>query len=185
MTDDLPDLTSRRLLLRQPRQEDAPEMARLAGDPEISANTLEIPYPPNERMARDWISETDRKRDGRSDQVFMITDRRSGEIIGAIGLVGFTREHSRAKIGYWIGRPFWNRGYATEAVCAVLDYGFRVIGLHRIYAFSLTRNKASGRVIEKCGMRHEGVLRHHIQKNGNFQDIAVHGIIREEYLFCG
>ncbi len=107
-------------------------------------------------MARDWISETDRKRDGRSDQVFMITDRRSGEIIGAIALMGFTREHSHAKIGYWIGRPLWNRGYATEAVCAVLDYGFRVIGLHRIYAFSLSRNKASGRVMEKCGMRHEG-----------------------------
>gem|GEM_PF-5571375 len=53
-------------------------------------------------MARNRISDTDRKRDGTSDQVFMITDRRSGEIIGAIGLVCFTREHSRAKTGYWI-----------------------------------------------------------------------------------
>ena len=68
MTEDLPDLTPRRLLLRLPRQEAAPEMARLAGNPEITANTLEIPYPPNDRMARDWISETDRKWDRRSDR---------------------------------------------------------------------------------------------------------------------
>jgi RimJ/RimL family protein N-acetyltransferase len=185
MTEYLPDLTTRRLLLRQPRPEDAQEIARLAGDPEISANTLEIPYPYDEKMAWDWIRETERKRDERSEQVFLITNRTSGEIIGAIGLMGLIPEHSRAKIGYWIGRPFWNLGYATEAVCAVLDYGFRLLSLHRIYGFSLTSNKASGRVMDKCGMRHEGVLRQHLQKNGNFQDVAVHGILREEYLFCG
>lgn len=85
-------------------------MARLAGNPEITANTLEIPYPPNDRMARDRINETDRKRDRRSDQVFMITTWTRGEIIGAIGLMCFTREHSRAKIGYWIGRPILEPG---------------------------------------------------------------------------
>jgi ribosomal-protein-alanine N-acetyltransferase len=182
MNDPAPELLTRRLQLRLPQQEDASEITGLAGDPEISANTLEIPYPYNERMARDWISEVDQKRDQRSELVFIITNRTSGEIIGAIGLMSLDREHSRAKIGYWIGRPFWNRGYATEAVCAILDYGFRVLGLHRIYAYYLTRNRASGRVMDKCGMRYEGVLRQHVQKNGNFEDIAVHGILREEYL---
>ena len=61
-------------------------------------------------MARDRISDTDRKRDGTSDQVFMITGRRSGEIIGAIALMGFTWEHSRAKTGSWIGRPVLEPG---------------------------------------------------------------------------
>jgi len=144
-------------------------MARLAGNPEITANTLEIPYPPNDRMARDWISETDRKRDRRSDQVFMITTWTRGEIIGAIGLMCFTREHSPVrKSATGLADPFWNQGYATEAVCPVLDYGFRVMGLHRISAFSLTRNKATGRVMDTGGMRHERVLRQQIQKTGNF-----------------
>jgi ribosomal-protein-alanine N-acetyltransferase len=182
MNDSAPELLTRRLLLRLPRQEDAHGIASLAGDPEILANTLEIPYPYNEKMAQNWISEVDQKRDLRSELVFIITNRKNGELIGAIGLMDLDREHSRAKIGYWIGRPFWNRGYATEAVCAVLDYGFRVLGLHRIYAFYLTRNRASGRVMDKCGMRYEGVLRQHVQKNANFEDIAIHGILREEYL---
>ncbi|MDD1706578.1 MAG: GNAT family N-acetyltransferase [Methanoregulaceae archaeon] len=185
MDDPEPELLTRRLHLRLPRQEDAHEITRLAGDPEISANTLEIPYPYNERMARDWISEVDQKRDQRSELVFIIANRTSGEIIGAVGLMSLDQEHSRGKIGYWIGRPFWNRGYATEAVCAVLDYSFRVLNLRRVYAFYLTRNKASGRVMDKCGMRYEGVLRQHIKKNGNFEDVAIHGILREEYLSNG
>ena len=182
MTECLPELFTRRLLLRIPVLEDAREIARLAGDPEISGNTLEIPYPYDHRRAHEWIAEVSEGVRAGTEMVFAITGRNSGELYGIIGLMDITREHSRAKLGYWIGRPYWNQGYATEAVCAVLDYGFRVLGLNRIYAFYLTRNSASGRVLDKCSIRHEGVLRQHVRKGETFEDIAVHGILRDEYL---
>lgn len=180
-----PDLITRRFILRIPLPEDAPIIARLAGDPEISRNTLDAPFPYGEDTAGDWISGVLRRVVEGTDLIFIITGRTTGVPYGVIGLMDISREHSRAKVGYWIGRPYWNQGYATEAVCAVLDYGFRVLGLNRIYAFSLTRNVASGRVLDKCSIRYEGILRRHVRKGGSFEDIAVHGILREEYLPSG
>jgi len=185
MTECPPDLITRRLLLRSLVLQDAPEIARLAGDPEISGNTLEVPYPYDQKAAHEWIAEVSAALSAGTEMIFAITGRNTGELYGVIGLMDITREHSRAKLGYWIGRPYWNQGYATEAVCAVLDYGFRVLGLNRIYAFYLTRNPASGRVLDKCSVRHEGVLRQHVRKEGTFEDIAVHGILKEEYLSQG
>ena len=182
MTECPPDLITRRLRLRIPVLEDAPDIARLAGDPEISGNTLEIPYPYDQKAANEWIDEVSAALRAGTEILFAITGRNTGELYGVIGLMDITREHSRAKLGYWIGRPYWNQGYATEAVCAVLDYGFRVLSLNRIYAFYLTRNPASGRVLDKCSMRHEGVLRQHVRRGDGFEDIAVHGILKGEYL---
>lgn len=176
------DLITRRLRLRIPLLEDAPDIARLAGDPEISGNTLEIPHPYDQKAAQEWIAEVSAALRSGTEMLFAITGRNTGELYGVIGLMDITREHSRAKLGYWIGRPYWNQGYATEAVCAVLDYGFRILCLNRIYAFYLTRNPASGRVLDKCGMQHEGVLRQHVRRGDAFEDIAVNGILKEEYL---
>ena len=117
-------------------------------------------------MARDRISDTDRKR-------------------GQLASCASPGCIPVRKPATGLADPFSNQGYATEAGCPVLDYGFRVMGLHRISAFSLTRNKATGRVMDTGGMRHEGVLRQHIQKTGNFEDVAVHGLLREEYLSGG
>ena len=182
MTEYPPDLITRRLRLRILVLEDAPDIARLAGDPKISGNTLEIPYPYDQKAAHEWIAEVSAAVSAGTKIIFAITGRNTGGLYGVIGLMDITREHSRAKLGYWIGRPYWNQGYATEAVCAVLDYGFRVLGLNRIYAFYLTRNPASGKVLDKCSIRHEGVLRQHVWKGGIFEDIAVHGILKKEYL---
>ena len=78
-----------------------------------------------------------------------------------------------------LGRPFWGRGYATEAARAVIEYGFSVLNLHRIYAMHFSRNPASGRVMEKCGMVHEGRFREHVRKWGVFEDVDLRGILRE------
>jgi RimJ/RimL family protein N-acetyltransferase len=76
--------------------------------------------------------------------------------------------------------PYWGRGYATEAALAVIAFGFEELGLNRIYAQHMASNPASGRVMQKAGMRHEGTLRQHVTKFGIVDDIAIYGILASD-----
>jgi RimJ/RimL family protein N-acetyltransferase len=80
------------------------------------------------------------------------------ELVGACGFLEIGGTPKRAELGYWIGQPFWGRGYATEGVRLVLDYGLTELRLDRVVACHITTNRASGRVLEKAGFRlsHEG-----------------------------
>ena len=89
--------------------------------------------------------------------------------------------HRRAELGYWIGTPFWGRGIATEAAKEMLRYGFEELRLHRIFAEHFAHNPASGRVLAKIGMKHEGCHRRHVLKWGEFVDAEQYGILREEW----
>ena len=77
--------------------------------------------------------------------------------------------------------PYWNRGFATEAARAILAFGFESLELNRIYALHMTVNPASGRVLHKAGMRHEGTLRQSVVKWGDHKDIGVYGILAKEW----
>ena len=84
-------------------------------------------------------------------------------------------------MGYWIGLPYWNNGYCTEAARAVVDFAFTDLGLHRIFAHHLVRNPASGRVMQKIGMRFEGIHRDAIKKWDKYEDIAAYAILADEW----
>ena len=103
-----------------------------------------------------------------------------GPLLGTIRLVLHAADNN-AEIGYWIGKPFWNNGYCTEAARAVVAYGFDVLGLERIFAHYLARNPASGRVLIKLGMQQEGLLRRHRRKFGRYEDLIVCGITKAEW----
>ena len=89
-------------------------------------------------------------------------------------------QHLRAELGYWIGVPFWNRGYATEAAEAVIKFGFEELGLNRIEAEHFTRNPASWRVMEKLGMTLEGVRRQHVLKEDELEDLALYAVLHSD-----
>src|SRR4029077_20513221 len=95
---------------------------------------------------------------------FAIVLKHGGEHIGAIGH-GLNLAQENAELGYWIGKPYWGCGYCTEAGHAVLRYAFNELRLHRVHARHLSHNPASGRVMQKLGMRHEGRLREHVKKS--------------------
>lgn len=101
--------------------------------------------------------------------------------MGAMGLLGISAEHERGEIGYWIGKPYWNQGYCTEAAQAMLNYGFQTLGFSRVVSRCLKRNPASARVMEKIGMTVEGCLRAHEKKWGRFEDVVIYGILRSEW----
>lgn len=177
-----PDLLTTRLRLRQFTVKDAPEVSRLGGDPAISKYTTEIPSPYDLKTVRSWIHGLPILRDQGTGLFYAVTLQDGGTLVGAIGLSGIEPRYRRARAGYWIGLPFWNRGYATEALQALIDYGFRERELNRIYSYCMTCNRASWRVLQKCGMELEGTLRQHIIKEDLYRDIAVLGILKEDHL---
>jgi ribosomal-protein-alanine N-acetyltransferase len=172
-----PELRTERLVLRALTREDAPAVQRLCAAREIAENTLLIPHPYPEGMAAEWISKVGERL---HSYVFGIALRDSGSVVGVIG-IDVARDHDRAEIGYWIGVPFWNHGYVTEAARAVVGWGFRELALHRIVAEHFTRNPSSGRVMQKLGMTHEGSLRKHIKKWGEYVDVEVYGILAADW----
>jgi [ribosomal protein S5]-alanine N-acetyltransferase len=175
-----PSLETARLVLRPFSLADAPTVQRLAGVYEIANTTLSIPHPYPDGAAEQWIATHPDDFSTGSAVTCAIALRETTELCGAIDL-GISQRHQRAELAYWLGRPYWNRGYATEAAAALLTYGFTVLQLHRIYARHFARNPASGRVMQKLGMTFEGIQREHVRKGERFEDVATYGILRHEW----
>jgi len=174
------ELRTARLLLRSFAREDAPAIARLAGDRQIAATTVRIPHPYTDEDALAFLADTGEDFHAGRAVVFAISIPSGGELCGAVGL--HTAEaHRHAELGYWIGVPFWGRGYATEAAFAAVAFGFENLGLNRIFAQCFAGNRASRRVLEKIGMRHEGRLRQHIEKWGELIDVDNYGLLATEF----
>jgi len=145
----IPVLETERLTLRAPRLRDAKAIARLASDRRVAENTARVPHPYRIDDAEQFIAAVNRT-DGEATFVIAL----NGEVIGACGVEG--RDGS-AEIGYWLGVPYWGRGYATEAVRAVIDHAFGDLGHAALAAGARISNPASRRVLEKCGFQWTGV----------------------------
>jgi len=176
-----PAIETERLLLRPFVMSDAKDVQCLAGDRAIADTTLNIPHPYEDGMAEEWISTHQPLFEAGELSNFAIILNNTDRLIGAIGLSIVTR-FERAELGYWIGRPYWKNGYCTEAGHAVIRYGFSVLKLNRIHASHLTRNPASGRVMQKLGMKHEGRARQHAKKWDKFEDLELYGILRDQWI---
>lgn len=178
--DKQPTLEAERLKLRPFNLADAPRVQKLAGDKEIARTTLLIPHPYQDGDAEEWIGTHEPSfRKGKS-ATFAVVLSDIDELIGAIGLT-ISKNYDRAELGYWIGKPYWRRGYCTEAAQAILKYGFEELKLNRIFAHYMTNNSASGKVMEKIGMSYEGCCRQHVKRWGEYQDIKIYGILRSDY----
>ena len=146
----IPVLESKRLALRAPRLEDAKTVAALANDRRIAENTARIPHPYKEADAENFIGGA--SKDG--EAAFLIT-LRDKTVIGACGIMFHYDE--TPELGYWLGVPYWNKGYATEALHAVIDYAFTDLEHTAVQAGARVTNPASRRVLEKCGFQWTGV----------------------------
>jgi len=174
-------LTTERLFLRAFTPTDAPDLQRLLNTREVALNTLRIPFPYPDGEAERWIATHEDPQQQKSDHVFAVTLQSTQKLIGTVGL-HVKADHDHAEIGYWIGVPYWGHGYATEAAGAVVRFGFETLALNRIFAMHFARNPASGRVLEKIGMRHEGTLRRHLKKWDEYVDLECYGIMRDEFM---
>jgi len=153
-----PTLTTARLILRPFTLDDAAAVQRLAGVPEVACVTANIPHPYEDGMAEGWIGSHPQLRKDGALLALAITKRENGTLMGCVSL-GIQPAHEKAELGYWLGTPFWGEGIMTEAARALVDYGFDELGLNRVQSRHLTRNPASGRVMQKLGMLPEGIQR--------------------------
>jgi [ribosomal protein S5]-alanine N-acetyltransferase len=180
----LPRLATRRLMLRAFTLDDAPAVTALCADEAIAATTLVIPHPYVLSDARSWIATHPGTWAAGTQANFAVTlsdedADETGQLIGAMGLT-IQRAHQCAELGYWIGRPWWGRGYATEAGTAVVRWGFHELGLNRVHAHHMAHNPASGRVLQKIGMKPEGVARQLVIKDGVARDCPMYAIVRRD-----
>jgi ribosomal-protein-alanine N-acetyltransferase len=132
-------------------------------------------------QAQEWIATHGAPQNPTPQVDFGITTRADGQLIGAVGLREIDTQHSRAEMGFWIGVEQWGNGYATEAAKGVVCYGFQELKLNRIHAHHMVRNAASGRVLEKIGMKQEGLLRQAVRKWGVFEDVVLMAILRDDW----
>lgn len=177
----LSPLQTERLLLRRLELTDAETIRLLAGDPQVAETTLTIPHPYPEGAAESFIGYSHEELETGQGYILGIERREDGAFLGVISLSGVHPVHRRAELGYWIGVPYWGKGYATEATEAILRLGFERVGLNSIYARFFTSNPGSGRVMQKAKMKYEGTLRQHLCKNGRFEDVAYYSILRSEW----
>jgi RimJ/RimL family protein N-acetyltransferase len=138
-----------RLLLRPGWSEDAPALARAIGEETIVRNLASAPWPYGVADAEAFLAK-ERRPDEQSYLIFRRTNR-SPQLIGAVGL-GRTADGTR-EIGYWISRPHWGLGYATEAASALLSVARHSLRIPRLVGYHFVDNPASGRVLEKLGFR--------------------------------
>ncbi len=144
-----PVLLTERMVLRTPHDDDVADLARLANNRSIAEMLARMPYPYTEAHARDFVA----RMRAEPHSTYALTLGESGALIGCAGL---HHEEHGLTLGYWLGEPFWNRGYATEAAHALVDLAFRATNTPRLLASCRAINTASRRVIHKCGFQYAG-----------------------------
>ena len=160
-------LCTKRLRLRLLKSTDAADIARLLlNDSEAVQMTASMSDPMTEEAARDWIE----RRTSPDQHVFAILLASSGEFIGSIGLGG---EKEMPYVGYWIGRPYWKQGFATEAVQGLIEYA-RWLGIPLLQADTFPDNPASARVLAKAGFINSGRITLNLPLRGGLRELEHH-----------
>ena len=171
-----------RLILRPYRKEDAESIFKVVSDRKIAETTIMLPHPYPRETVDWWIGFTQENIETGKAYEFGLFDKTSPEeYIGNCGLVTVSKTHNNGELGYFIDPVRWNQGYGTEACAKIIEFGFDVLGLERISAKCMTKNISSKRIMEKAGLKYEGMGRHEVLKWGEYEDIHHFGIIRSEW----
>lgn len=143
-------IVTERLTLRPYEQRDRARLVELANNWRVAKNLSLMPFPYTERHAEEWLDKQAGFWDSRSSYPLVIA--LNDEQIGGIGLD--VRAHGQWELGYWLGEPYWNRGYASEASQALTNFAFERLGVERLVAGHYADNHPSGRVLTKLGFRY-------------------------------
>ena len=177
----MPTLETKRLILRRMTMKDAQDIFEYSKDPEVARHVL-------------WDAQKDLSeakeycrfmmRRYRQDQPssWGIIHKASGRLVGTIGYMEYREEHGSVEVGYSLARSLWNGGYMTEALSRVIAHTFETMDINRIEAQHELTNPSSGRVMEKCGMKKEGVLRQRLYNKGKYVDVALYAILHSDYM---
>jgi RimJ/RimL family protein N-acetyltransferase len=178
--DTRPTLETPRLFLRPFCLADAKNVQRMAGMIEVTSRTATIPYPYPDGLAESWIQQHPANFSTGASLELAIILNETKELIGCMSLMGLSNKNKKAELGYWVGADFWNQGYCSEAALAAVRFAFEQLQLNKITSRHLAFNLASGKVMQKIGMKYEGTLRQEFFKDGVFHDLVVYGLLISE-----
>jgi len=174
-------LETERLVLRRFAESDAPDMFdSWCNDPKV---TIYMTWQPHGDISatREYLEGILRGY-GREDYYhWALEPKATGQVVGSIGVGRHNDATRSATIGYSLGSAWWNRGYMTEALRAVIKFFFEEAGMNRVEAMHDPRNPGSGRVMQKAGMTYEGTLRRSGTNNRGVCDEAYYAILACEY----
>ena len=176
----LPVIETERLILRKLTMRDASDMFRYCQDKEVARHVLWEAHT-SILETRAYIRYNLYQYRSGAPASWGIELRETNRVVGTIGYMSYNADNSTVEIGYSLTREQWSKGLMTEALRAVIDETFHTLKVHRIEAMHFTDNSASGRVMAKCGMTHEGHMRERICCKGVFRDVEMWGILRKDW----
>ena len=182
-------IKTKRLLLRPLRKNDNASIVENVNNLNVSRWLLVVPYPYSKKSATEWINDSKRKwrKKEKEDYVFGIELSEKKIIIGGIGISHINFYHGKAKVGYWLGEKYWNNGYGSEALKAIIDFAFRRLKLNRLEANVFVGNPSSGKLLEKFGFKQEGLERKFVRckADGKIKDEYIYGLLKSDYKIRG
>lgn len=176
-----PELTTERLLLRRTLMTDASDVLIFRSDPYVQR--FNGPVFQDVAEAEALIHELDREYFDEAGISWSVTLQNEGKVIGLFGIHHWNKYHRRAEVGYDLNRSYWGQGIASEALRAIIQFGFEQMNLNRIYAGTIADNHESVRLLEAIGFEREGTRRSFSwEDDGTFHDSAMYGLLRDEYI---
>ena len=172
----LPTLETPRLTLRKLRMRDAEDVYSWSRDPDVARYVLWTAHQ-NVRETREYIRYVRSLYRRGLPSSWGIELKETGRVIGTMGVMAWIPEYRVAEVGYSLGKKWWRQGYAAEALSALMDLMFDEMRINRVEGQCDVRNPASGRVMEKCGMRREGLLRQRVRNKGEAVDVLLYAAI--------
>ena len=175
------DIISKRLILRKIKSEDYKAIYNCwTSDFEVSKYVTWNPHKSSEKtkkLVNFWLNEYNQEHTYR----WIVEKKETHEIIGMIDVINKNLQYMTAEVGYCYGSKYWGNGYASEALTEVINY-LHNIGFITVYAQHFESNKASGKVMQKCGMKYEGTLRErYVDPDGIRNDLLSYSITKDEY----
>lgn len=173
-------LETEQLILRKLVISDARSLyINWASDPDV-VKFMRLNLPKNIKETENIINSFIEKYNNLETYRWGIELKEISEVIGFIGLSIISEYDMTADFAYTIGKKFWNKGYATEALRAVLDFGLNKVGFNRLEAYHSINNMSSGKVMKKAGMKYEGRARQKYKSHIGFEDCDIYAIIKDD-----
>lgn len=172
-------IETKRLILRDFVRDDWKTIHEYGSDPKV---VRYVPFGPNNpAQSKAYLRKllSLKRARSRKDFCLLIFSKREGRAVGGCRLNSQGFVHRDASLGYALIRRHWGKGYATEAARAFIQFGFSKLKLHRIWATCDTRNKVSARVLEKAGMKREGILRKNVFQKGAWRDSYLYALLEK------
>lgn len=170
--------------LRMLSVDDADAIAEHANDYDVVYNIAELgtfPFPYNRSDALEFIDSATRALINGSEFHYAVVIKGTDELVGIAGIKNIDYKNRKCEVGYWLGKQFWGRGYASEAVSLLLYVAFMSLNLNKVYATVFTFNERSAAVLQQLGFKREGVIRENIFHVDKFVDDIMFGLLRSEY----